>query len=171
MSMSKHRVSRRQFLSYTLTGVGGFMAAGMLMPMVRFAIDPVLTAEAGGDFIATPLKTKDITTEPQRVDFTFEQKDAWYTSDVTNTAWVYRDEQDNIVALSPVCKHLGCTVGWATDKAHPDQFFCPCHFGRYTKDGMNVKGTPPIAPLDVYPIQEKDGLLYLGKAEPRTKEA
>ena len=54
--MSKHRVSRRQFLTYTLTGVGGFMAAGMLMPMVRFAIDPVLTAEAGGDFIATPLK-------------------------------------------------------------------------------------------------------------------
>ena len=40
--MSKNRVSRRQFLSYTLTGVGGFMAAGMLMPMVRFAIDPVL---------------------------------------------------------------------------------------------------------------------------------
>ena len=40
--MSKHNVSRRQFLNYTLTGVGGFMAAGMLMPMVRFAIDPVL---------------------------------------------------------------------------------------------------------------------------------
>ena len=72
------------------------MAAGMLMPMVRFAIDPVLTAEAGGDFIATPLKISDITAEPQRVDFTFEQKDAWYTSDVTNTAWVYKDEQDNI---------------------------------------------------------------------------
>ena len=31
--MSKE-VSRRQFLSYTLTGVGGFMAAGMLMPIV-----------------------------------------------------------------------------------------------------------------------------------------
>ena len=37
--MSNNRVSRRQFLSYTLTGVGGFMAAGMLMPMLRFAID------------------------------------------------------------------------------------------------------------------------------------
>lgn len=167
ISMSKHRVSRRQFLSYTLTGVGGFMAAGMLMPMVRFAIDPVLKAKEGGDFIATPLKVKDITVEPQRVDFTYEQVDAWYTSEVTETAWVYKDEQDNIVALSPVCKHLGCTVAWATDKEHPDQFFCPCHFGRYTKDGTNVKGTPPLAPLDVYPIQEKDGFLYLGKAEPR----
>ncbi|MDR9798478.1 menaquinol-cytochrome C reductase, partial [Aeribacillus pallidus] len=32
MSDNKHRVTRRQFLNYTLTGVGGFMAAGMLMP-------------------------------------------------------------------------------------------------------------------------------------------
>ena len=29
--MSKNPVTRRQFLSYTLTGVGGFMAAGMIV--------------------------------------------------------------------------------------------------------------------------------------------
>ncbi len=167
--MSKERVSRRQFLSYTLTGVGGFMAAGMLMPMVRFAVDPVLKAEEGGDYIATPKKVSEITEEPVRVDFTFKQKDAWYESEVTSTAWVYK-KGDKIVALSPVCKHLGCTVAWATDKAHPEQFFCPCHYGRYTKDGTNVAGTPPLAPLDVYPYKVKDGFLYLGKAEPR-KEA
>ncbi|ACA39558.1 conserved hypothetical protein [Lysinibacillus sphaericus C3-41] len=51
--MSNNRVSRRQFLSYTLTGVGGFMAAGMLMPMLRFAIDPVLLKHEGGDFVKT----------------------------------------------------------------------------------------------------------------------
>ena len=53
--MSKRNVSRRQFLNYTLTGVGGFMAAGMLMPMVRFAVDPVLQPQAGGDFVLTNL--------------------------------------------------------------------------------------------------------------------
>lgn len=168
--MSKHRVSRRQFLNYTLTGVGGFMAAGMLMPMVRFAVDPVLKADAGGDFIPTKQKVAELTSEPVRVDFSFDQKDAWYESEVTNTAWVYKDDNGKIVALSPVCKHLGCVVDWNTDKANPNQFFCPCHFGRYTKDGMNVAGTPPIAPLDVYPFKEKDGFLYLGKAKPR-KEA
>jgi menaquinol-cytochrome c reductase iron-sulfur subunit len=164
--MSKERVSRRQFLSYTLTGVGGFMAAGMLMPMVRFAVDPVLRADEGGDFIATKQKVADLSNEPVRVDFSFKQKDAWYESEVTNTAWVYKNDEDKIVALSPVCKHLGCTVNFGGDKEHPDQFFCPCHYGRYTKDGMNVKGTPPLAPLDVYPYKEKDGFLYLGKAEP-----
>lgn len=165
--MSKNQVSRRQFLSYTLTGVGGFMAAGMLMPMVRFAIDPVLEASAESDFIATSQKVSEITEVPTRVDFKFEQQDAWYSSEVTGTAWVYKDSKGQIVALSPVCKHLGCVVDWNTDKANPDHFYCPCHGGLYTKDGMNVPGTPPIAPLDVYPYKEKDGFLYLGKAEPR----
>ncbi|WP_313798504.1 ubiquinol-cytochrome c reductase iron-sulfur subunit [Cytobacillus sp.] len=165
--MSKNRVSRRQFLSYTLTGVGGFMAAGMLMPMVRFAIDPVLQAKAGGNYIPTPQKVADITEVPKRVDFTFEQQDAWYNSEETGTAWVYKDDKGEIVALSPVCKHLGCVVNWEGDASKPEHFYCPCHGGLYTKDGTNVPGTPPIAPLDVYPYIEKDGYLHLGKAEPR----
>ncbi|CAH0345534.1 ubiquinol-cytochrome c reductase iron-sulfur subunit [Bacillus sp. CECT 9360] len=164
--MSKHNVSRRQFLSYTLTGIGGFMAAGMLMPMVRFAVDPVLKAGADSDFIATNQKVSELTTEPKRVDFSYEQVDAWYTSEITNTAWVYKGDNGEIVALSPVCKHLGCTVDWNTDKSNPNQFFCPCHYGRYTKDGMNVEGTPPISPLDVYDFREKDGILYLGQVKP-----
>ncbi|WP_071395580.1 ubiquinol-cytochrome c reductase iron-sulfur subunit [Bacillus tuaregi] len=168
--MSKNHVSRRQFLNYTLTGVGGFMAAGMLMPMVRFAVDPVLKHTSGGDFIATPQKVSEITNVPTRVDFAFTQKDAWYESEVTNSAWVYKDDKGEIIALSPVCKHLGCTVDWNTDKSHPDHFYCPCHGGLYSKDGKNIPGTPPIARLDEYPFKEKDGLLYLGKAEPR-KEA
>lgn len=166
--MSKQRVTRRQFLNYTLTGVGGFMAAGILMPMVRFAVDPVLQHNAGGDYIVTDKKIADITTEPVRVDFKYEQKDAWYTSEVTSTAWVFKDDNGEILALSPVCKHLGCMVDWNTNKDEPNRFFCPCHMGMYEKDGKNVPGTPPSAPLDVYPYKEKDGYLALGiKAKPR----
>ncbi|PJK17761.1 menaquinol-cytochrome C reductase [Chryseomicrobium excrementi] len=164
--MSNNKVTRRQFLSYTLTGVGGFMAAGMLMPMVRFAIDPVLQKKDGGDFVTTDVAVADITEEPTRVDFTFEQVDAWYTSEVTNTAWVYKSG-DSIVALSPICKHLGCTVNWAGDAEYPDQFFCPCHEGRYEKNGKNVPGTPPLGPLDVFEVRESaDGLLEIGMAVP-----
>ena len=114
--MSKNRISRRQFLNYTLTGVGGFMAAGMLMPMVRFAVDPVLKHTGTSDFRATPQKISEITEVPTRVDFAFKQKDAWYESEVTNSAWVYKNTNGEIVALSPVCKHLGCTIDWNTNK-------------------------------------------------------
>lgn len=163
--MSKNPVTRRQFLSYTLTGVGGFMAAGMLMPMLRFAVDPVLKAEATSDFKMTKQKVADLTNEPVRVDFSYEQKDAWYTADVTHTAWVYKNEEGQVVALSPVCKHLGCTVSWEGSEKHPGMFFCPCHNGLYTKDGKNVPKTPPTKPLDAYPTREKDGFLMLGTPE------
>ncbi|MFZ3588672.1 ubiquinol-cytochrome c reductase iron-sulfur subunit [Bacillus sp. DJP31] len=165
MSEKKHRVSRRQFLNYTLTGVGGFMAAGMLMPMVRFALDPVIRPATEQELLPVA-DVKDITTEPKRFDFKVNQVDAWYESEEIKSAWVYKDG-DKIVALSPVCKHLGCTVNWNSDPANPNQFFCPCHYGRYEKNGMNVKGTPPIAPLDVFDSKVEDGKLYLGKAKPK----
>ncbi|SER13024.1 menaquinol-cytochrome c reductase iron-sulfur subunit [Gracilibacillus ureilyticus] len=166
MSEKKQQVSRRQFLNYTLTGVGGFMAASMLAPMVRFAIDPVLKASAGGDMQAVA-DVSEITTEPQRFEWTVEQVDAWYTSDVTHSAWVYKNENDEIVPLSPVCKHLGCQVNWAGNEDYPDQFYCPCHDGRYLKDGTNVPNTPPDAPLDLFEYEVKDGTLYLGQPVPR----
>ena len=45
-------------------GTGGFMAAGILMPMVRFAIDPILKTEAASDMVDIDLRVEDITTEP-----------------------------------------------------------------------------------------------------------
>jgi menaquinol-cytochrome c reductase iron-sulfur subunit len=166
MSEKGHNVSRRQFLNYTLTGVGGFMAAAMMAPMVRFAIDPVL-AKGGDTEMVGVMDVADITEEPVRKTFKVNQVDGWYESEVSLAAWIYKDASGNIVALSPVCKHLGCVVDWNSDPANPEQFFCPCHLGRYTKDGMNVPGTPPLGPLDVYEQDVENGVLRLGKAKPR----
>ena len=58
-----------------------------------------------------------MTEEPVKVDFSYEQVDAWYKSQVTDVAWVYKSG-DQIIALSPVCKHLGCMVDWNGDSAH-----------------------------------------------------
>lgn len=155
------KVTRRQFLNYSLMGVGSFMAAGMILPMGRFALDPLFQESSAGDMITTSVKIDDITEEPVSVDFTFEQEDGWYVSEVTDFAWVYR-EGDEIIALSPVCKHLGCTVSWASDEANPDRFFCPCHNGLYEKNGANVPGTPPRGPLDMFEVGESDGYLTIG---------
>jgi menaquinol-cytochrome c reductase iron-sulfur subunit len=165
--MSNNRVTRREFLTYSLTGVGGFLAMGMVMPMVRFAIDPLLQTKAEGDFVVTGQKVAELSEAPVKVDFSFEQVDGWYKSDVTEAAWVYKNGED-IIALSPVCKHLGCTVNWAGDPSHPDQFFCACHSGRYTKDGVNVPNTPPTGALDQYDVSEQDGYLLLGKKLPNS---
>ncbi|BBP90302.1 hypothetical protein BsIDN1_39200 [Bacillus safensis] len=89
------------------------MAAGMLMPMVRFALDPVLKGTEDQDMVQV-VSVDELTKEPKRFDFKIDQVDAWYESKESRSAWVYK-EGDEIVALSPICKHLGCTVNWNSD--------------------------------------------------------
>lgn len=167
MSDKKKQVSRREFLNYTLTGVGGFMAAGVVVPMLRMAIDPVLQPSAAGDFVNVGLSVDDIEPDPQRVEWKVDQVDGWYESSVTKVAWVFKDDDDNIIAHSPICKHLGCFVTWEGSDDHPGEYFCPCHNGRYYKDGTNVPNTPPLAPLDEYEQKVENGILFLGEPKPR----
>lgn len=161
------KVSRRQFLTYTLGATGGFLASGMIFPMIRFAVDPVLKKGGEEKFVDVNLPVSQITTEPRAVQFVVHRKDGWYepAEGETMTAWVMKDENGGVRALSPVCKHLGCTVNWNSNPKYKNQFFCPCHFGRYEKDGTNVLGTPPTKPLDKYKTKIENGRLLLGSVE------
>lgn len=161
-----HKVSRRQFLTYTLTGVGGFMAAGMIMPMARFALDPALKAGAASDNVYV-CDVADLTEEPQLFEFQFDQVDAWYESTISRNAYIYI-QGNEVTALSPTCTHLGCTVAFGTNAEHPDRFYCPCHFGMFDHHGINIAGTPPQRPLDVYEVTVEDGKVYLGQITQRT---
>jgi|SRR5690625_375867 len=158
----KKEVSRRQFLNYTLTGVGGFMAAGIMVPMLRMAVDPVLKVSADGDFVNVGLAEEDIDNTPQRVEWLVEQEDAWHTSKVDRIAYVFKDENGDIIAHSPICTHLGCYISWEGNEDYPGQYFCPCHLGRFEKDGTNVAGTPPTRPLDRYEVKVENGVLHIG---------
>ncbi|MGG1659674.1 ubiquinol-cytochrome c reductase iron-sulfur subunit [Brevibacillus sp. NRS-1366] len=164
----KREISRRTFLNYALMGTGGFLAAGMITPMIRFAVDPLLQGHAGGDSVAVG-SPDEFGAEPKRVEFKVHTKDGWYESESTMSAWVTKNEKGEILALSPICKHLGCTVNWNESPDHPNQYFCPCHLGRYSINGEHILGTPPTASLDEYETEVKDGKLYLGKvkANPR----
>jgi len=62
---------------------------------------------------------------------------------------VVRTGEREVKAISTVCSHLGCTVYWQKDKK---EFFCPCHNGRFDKDG-NVLAGPPPTPLDSYEVE------------------
>lgn len=165
--MSKDQgVSRRQFLNYCLTGVGGFLAAGMFAPMIKFAVDPALKkGGAAGNMVAVA-KVSQLTDQPQSFSFKMKVKDAWLgESETAFTAWIYK-EGDKVVALSPICKHLGCTVSWNSDSKNPNKFYCPCHMGLYEKNGKNVPNTPPMKPLDVYKVQVQGDSVMLGTVEP-----
>lgn len=163
---SRKEMSRRQFLTYTLGGATAFMGAGALLPMIRFAVDPVLHKKGAGEFIKVA-ETAKITDVPQEFTFELAQQDGWYASTATLTAWIRKDENGEIYALSPICKHLGCTVGWNNDKAYPDEYHCPCHGARYTKLGKNLAVAPK--PLDQYKIKIDGEWVYLGEIVPNTE--
>lgn len=166
---SKRReMSRRQFLSYTLGGTGAFMAAGMTIPMIRFAVDPILKPSGEGSFIKVVEESK-VTSEPKSFKFQIHQVDGWYESDVEMEAWIMRDDQNQIYALSPVCKHLGCMVNWNADPRFQNQFFCPCHEAHYLKNGKNMAVAPD--PLDEYTVKIENGFVYLGKVQPNQRVA
>ena len=57
---------------------------------------------------------------------------------------VYRDEDGGLVAVSPRCSHMGCTVDWNDSDRTWD---CPCHGSRYDVRGQVVRG-PAAKPLD-----------------------
>ena len=55
----------------------------------------------------------------------------------------FRDEKGNVHAVSAVCSHMGCLVGWNENDRTWD---CPCHGSRFELDGTVLHG-PAIRPL------------------------
>jgi glycine/D-amino acid oxidase-like deaminating enzyme/nitrite reductase/ring-hydroxylating ferredoxin subunit len=58
----------------------------------------------------------------------------------------YRDETGQLHALSAVCTHMGCLVGWNENDRCWD---CPCHGSRFERDGEVIHG-PAVKPLAVH---------------------
>lgn len=67
--------------------------------------------------------------------------------------YIVHDEQ-GIYAMSAICTHLGCTVGWERNEG---EYQCPCHGSKYDQEGTNIAGPAP-KPLERYYIKkDKDG--------------
>ncbi len=65
-------------------------------------------------------------------------------------AW--RDPEGQVHAVSAVCTHMGCLVGWnETDRS----WDCPCHGSRFGHDGKVLHG-PAVKPLAPVGIDEED---------------
>jgi glycine/D-amino acid oxidase-like deaminating enzyme/nitrite reductase/ring-hydroxylating ferredoxin subunit len=55
----------------------------------------------------------------------------------------FRDESGALHAVSAVCTHMGCLVGWNENDRSWD---CPCHGSRFALDGEVIHG-PAVRPL------------------------
>jgi Rieske Fe-S protein len=63
---------------------------------------------------------------------------------------IYKDESGNIHAVSTVCPHAKCSVGWNSAEKSWD---CPCHGSRFSVDGEVLTG-PSRTGLEVVEVMD-----------------
>lgn len=69
--------------------------------------------------------------------------------------YLIRYTDGGFIALSLICTHLGCSIGWNAEK---DQFVCPCHASAFDNKG-NVMSPPAPRALDAYKVIIEDGIV------------
>jgi len=81
----------------------------------------------------------------------------WAGVTAQTAAWLRRVSDQQFVAFSMNCTHLGCPVRWLADA---DLFMCPCHGGVFYADGQVASG-PPQSPLIQYPARVYNGQVQI----------
>ena len=149
---------RRSFLSALLAVGGIFVGALLSVPLVRFAIFPLLrrTTELKNSPVGE-LKEFSSLTEPTLRTIQIEQVDGWRKAVSEKAVYVTKDSQGQLRVLTSICPHLGCTVPWNKEK---NQFVCPCHGATFSLDGTRISG-PSLRGMDTLETSVQDGQLLV----------
>jgi len=134
-------VDRRQFLTRLWLGCAGlFVGAGLWTSWDL--IKPLTATGFGG-------KVRAVSPDAVPESGVLEIRAA--------RAYLTRDADGEIIALSEKCTHLGCRVPFCQSSG---QFECPCHGSNFNRVGEYRAGPAPRG-LDRYPIEEENGLLVI----------
>lgn len=75
-----------------------------------------------------------------------------------DTVMVIRSSDAAVIAVSAICTHAGCTVGYNAAAATLD---CPCHGARYDRNGRVLSG-PAQRDLRVYSATIAQNVVTIG---------
>jgi len=142
-------LSRRRFLIYLLAITGAIGAGGLAAPLIRYAYPVGKTQVALRQEVGTLSALEPL---GEAIEFDYQS--------VPAALILLADGKP--IALSRVCTHLGCIVGWEPDN---DQFFCPCHAGVFSPEGEVLAGPPPRPLPQMNVIVEGDTVFVEGWME------
>lgn len=145
-------ISRRRMLVGVSVALGGAAAAIVGVPVLGFFLAPLLRRTPR---IWRRLGPVDQFAVRTTVEVKFEDSSPlpWSGLTAQTAAWLRRQSEDEFIAFSVNCSHLGCPVRWLPDA---DLFVCPCHGGVYYADGAVAAGPPPRG-LSRYPVRVRGG--------------
>jgi menaquinol-cytochrome c reductase iron-sulfur subunit len=147
---------RRSFLGGLLAVGTAGMGALLVIPVVRFVLHPLLakTTEKSWSDVGKVDEFQAITAPVQRL-VQIEQLDGWRRTVSQKPVYVTRDSAGQLVVLSAVCTHLGCSVPWIEKQ---DKFICPCHQAIFDPTGKLIGGPAPRS-MDALPMKIEQGVL------------
>lgn len=148
---------RRKFMEAGVFTITGCIAAVSGITLTGFAVGPSFEKQKL-KWIKTDLMEKDLNADSfTQVILEYENKDGWMIAPAKSLAYIHREKNGEITAISASCTHLGCVVNWNEESKI---FKCPCHDGRYDAEGRVIGGPPP-APLNRHPVKIEDGQILL----------
>ena len=155
--------TRRAFYIGFINAAMGLIGLALAVPAGIYLLFPPRVRKE-----AEWVETADLSTipagTPTEISFDRKRVDGWKVTTEKATAWVVKKSDNDVVAFTPQCTHLGCAYHW-DDASHT--FLCPCHTSVFSIDGKVISGPAP-RPLDQYLTKVDNGKLELG---PVTKQA
>jgi menaquinol-cytochrome c reductase iron-sulfur subunit len=145
-TQKRQEAGRRQFLTRISIVLSSIGAALVAIPSVAFLLGLRKTPQVW----RTVGKLSDFKIG-STVNVSFQDSSPLSWSGVTaqTAAWLRRTSDQQFVAFSMNCTHLGCPVRWLSEA---NLFMCPCHGGVFYADGQVASGPPP-KPLNQYPVR------------------
>ena len=146
----RFNLTRGQFLGIAWVGAVALVVGEAIFALAKF-IQPVSTGGFGGEVFAGNVDD-------------FEVGSVTYI--LAGRFYLVRNP-DGLLAIWQKCTHLGCAVPWESDK---NQFHCPCHGSEFTPEGV-VTGGPAPRPMDIFPIEIREGEIWVDTSKPTQRAA
>lgn len=147
-------IDRRRFLGRVGAALAALGAAVISVPVVGTIFSPVVRTDPEVWRRVGRLDELAVG-ETRKVTFLDPRPLPWAGFAAHGAAWLRRESEDEVIALSLYCTHVGCPVRWLESA---DLFLCPCHGGSFYRDGR-VAGGPPPEPLPRLETRIRDGVI------------
>jgi menaquinol-cytochrome c reductase iron-sulfur subunit len=144
--------SRRRLFVWITIASGSAIAVLAGVPVIGFVLAPLVRRPPSNWRPVGSVESFAIG-QTVKVDFTDPSPLPWSGITSKTAAWLRRVGDQEFIAFSINCRHLGCPVRWVDG---PKLFMCPCHGGVYYEDGSVAAGPPP-EPLARYPVRVNKG--------------
>jgi Rieske Fe-S protein len=154
-----HEIKRRDFINIIIAALGAVMGLIIGIPAISYLLSPAMKIQRDEAWIALgPLDAYPLGI-PTLFSYTRTKVNGWEKTVNSFGAYVWRYGvgDSELTVYSNMCTHLSCRVTWRDDI---DVYFCPCHDGRFNKEGEVVAGPPP-EPLYDFETKVEDGTLFI----------